>query len=112
MLWRLLQFVRQGTSQATDGADEDQRRRAAAASAGPTKPKKNKPMGKHEQEAQISSIQAKLANFNSTGRDDPSASMLPNFHTWTRDSRMTAVRSIEQGESSSDDDSGDESEEE
>lgn len=95
VLWRLLQFVRQGTSQATDGADEDQRRRAAAASAGPTKPKKNKPMGKHEQEAQISSIQAKLANFNSTGRDDPSA-----------------MRSIEQGESSSDDDSGDESEEE
>jgi bromodomain-containing factor 1 len=84
---------------------EEEPRKKAVASAGPTKPKKNKPMGKHEQEAQISSIQAKLAKFDNNGADEPGRSE-------GRLSGGVPMRSIEQGDSSSDDDGSDESEEE
>ncbi len=62
VLYRLLQFVR-GRTLNNDDADTEVKPRKSIASAIPTKPKKNKPMGKVEQEAQINSIQAKLAKF-------------------------------------------------
>lgn len=69
-------------------------------------------MGKHEQEAQISSIQARLAKFENGGAEDPDASESPSNFNQIGNSTARSVRSIEQGESSSDGDGSDESEEE
>ncbi len=66
VLHKLLQFVRRHAPRPDDVPT--QRPVTSAPSAAPTR-KKNKPMSKHEQEAQIKDMQKKLQAFNNPGSD-------------------------------------------
>ncbi len=46
-------------------------------SAAPTKPKKNKPMSKYEQEAQINRLAGSLSKFQDVGRSPDAGSWTP-----------------------------------
>lgn len=66
VLHKLLQFVRK---HAPRPDDSPRRPVPSAPSAAPTR-KKNKPMSKHEQEAQIKDMQKKLQAFKDPGSDE------------------------------------------
>ena len=78
----------------------------------PSKPKKNKPMTKHEQEAQIEELKGKLAGYNG-GPISPDAGKscdkpgVPLIYT-----NIDSAPTIENDDSSGDDDDSEESEEE
>jgi len=83
-LRELLKFVRavKGPKGAADDEFESQRHVAKATAA--SKPKKNKPMGKKEQEDSIKQIQEQLRNFqaNASGSDQsPSGKLLATYLT-------------------------------
>lgn len=85
----LLKFVKKHAPQAMEDDDVD------VPAAAPPKPKKNKPMSKNEQDAQISVLQNTISRFNGGGRSPD------------------AMPSVEANESSDDsDDDSEESEEE
>jgi bromodomain-containing factor 1 len=84
----LLNFVKKNVPHLMDDEDD----LPASSSVAPPKPKKNKPMSKFEQEAQINMLQSNLSRFQG-GAHSPEP-----------------VRSVEQNESS--DDESDSSEEE
>ena len=67
VLHKLLQFVRKHAPRPDDGPAY--RPAPAAPSVAPTR-KKNKPMSKHEQEAQIKDMQRKLQQFQNPGSDE------------------------------------------
>ena len=86
----LLNFVKKNVPHLAD----DEEAPAPTASAAPSKPKKNKPMSKHEQEAQINMLESNLSRFQgSTRSPDP-------------------VQSVEVNESSDESEDTEESEEE
>ena len=89
VLLLLLKFVKKNAPNVVD----DDESVAPAATAAPTKPKKNKPMSKHEQEAQINMLESNLSRFQ--GGSAPEA-----------------VPSVEANESSDESEDSEESEEE
>lgn len=60
----LLKFVKKNAPNVAD----DEEVPAPAASVAPPKPKKNKPMTKHEQEAQINMLESNLSRFQGSAR--------------------------------------------
>ncbi|KAJ5123666.1 hypothetical protein N7448_009763 [Penicillium atrosanguineum] len=91
VLLMLLKFVKKNVPHLMD--DEDS---APAANVAPSKPKKNKPMSKNEQEAQISMLESNLSRFAGGGSPVP----------------VPSVEANESSEDESDDDDSEESEEE
>ena len=80
VLYKLLQFVRKYAPSAADPAPEPSRRAsgggssaAAAAAAGNSRPKKNKPMSKTEQESKIVDIRSKLSQLQAGGGSSSAA---------------------------------------
>ncbi|KAI9873374.1 MAG: hypothetical protein M1830_000480 [Pleopsidium flavum] len=68
VLYKLLGFVRKYAPRADDSPPRPIA--SSAPSSGPNRPKKNKPMSKHEQEARISEIRGRLSGFQNLGSDD------------------------------------------
>lgn len=68
VLYKLLGFVRKYAPRADDSPPRQTA--PAAPSSGPNRPKKNKPMSKHEQEARISEIRGRLSGFQNPGSDE------------------------------------------
>ncbi|MCJ1472094.1 hypothetical protein MMC13_000741 [Lambiella insularis] len=66
--YQLLTFVRKHAPQPEDSPEP--RQVATPAAAAPTRPKKNKPMSKTEQEAKIEEIRSKLSGFDNAASDD------------------------------------------
>ncbi|KAL4941246.1 Bromodomain-containing protein [Aspergillus oleicola] len=64
VLWLLLKFVKK---HAPHVVDEDEASSPVASNAAPPKPKKNKPMSKYEQEAQINMLESNLSRFQGGG---------------------------------------------
>ncbi|KAL4792123.1 Bromodomain-containing protein [Aspergillus venezuelensis] len=64
VLWLLLKFVKK---HAPHVVDEDEAFSPVASNAAPPKPKKNKPMSKYEQEAQINMLESNLSRFQGGG---------------------------------------------
>lgn len=90
VLLMLLKFVKKNAPNITD----DEETAPPAANVAPPKPKKNKPMSKHEQEAQINMLESNLSRFQGSARSpDP-------------------VPSVEANESSDESEDSEESEEE
>ncbi|KAL4932721.1 putative transcription regulator BDF1 [Aspergillus undulatus] len=78
VLWLLLKFVKK---HAPHVVDDDDASSPVAPNAAPPKPKKNKPMSKYEQEAQINMLESNLSRFQGggTGRSpDPVPSVEAN----------------------------------
>ncbi|KAI9697309.1 MAG: hypothetical protein M1836_004873 [Candelina mexicana] len=73
VLYKLLQFVRKyAPSNSSFEAGAPLRAKDSPAPKAPSsKPKKNKPMSKYEQEARISELQGRLAGFHNPTSDDP-----------------------------------------
>ena len=67
VLYKLLGFVRKYAPRPDDSPP---RQTAASSSAAPARPKKNKPMSKHEQEANIELFRGKLSAFQNPGSDE------------------------------------------
>jgi len=68
VLYKLLGFVRKYAPRADDSPPRQTA--PSAPSSGPNRPKKNKPMSKHEQEARISEIRGRLSGFQNPGSDE------------------------------------------
>ncbi|KAL5046834.1 hypothetical protein BDW71DRAFT_60281 [Aspergillus fruticulosus] len=64
VLWMLLKFVKKN---APHVVEEDDASSPVAPNTAPPKPKKNKPMSKYEQEAQINMLESNLSRFQSGG---------------------------------------------
>ncbi|KAL3437402.1 Bromodomain-containing protein [Aspergillus tetrazonus] len=64
VLWMLLKFVKKN---APHVVEEDEASSPVAPNAAPPKPKKNKPMSKYEQEAQINMLESNLSRFQGGG---------------------------------------------
>lgn len=76
VLLKLLNFVKKHVPNLMDDEDEDD---LPASSVAPPKPKKNKPMSKFEQEAQINMLQSNLSRFQGGAHSpDPVASVERN----------------------------------
>ena len=109
VLLKLLTFLKKYVPQAPPDPPTEP---AFVPTAAPSKPKKNKPMTKHEQEAQIEELRGKLAGYNG-GRISPNAgkSCRPAriFGTFNN---VELAPTIENDDSSGDDDDSEESEEE
>ncbi|KAL4780738.1 hypothetical protein BJX76DRAFT_36886 [Aspergillus varians] len=79
VLWLLLKFVKKNAPQVVD--DDEASSPVAPNAAAPPKPKKNKPMSKYEQEAQINMLESNLSRFHGGGNGrspDPVLSVEPN----------------------------------
>lgn len=93
--------------------DDDYEPPMRTSKAAPTKPRKNKPMGKHEQEANIARIQDQLKTFPDAYRQSPEPGKFQvrqdrYEHLLTR----CVAPKTEESSSGDDADSGSESEEE
>ncbi|CAG7945832.1 unnamed protein product [Penicillium nalgiovense] len=76
VLLKLLNFVKKHVPNLMDDEDEDD---VPASTVAPPKPKKNKPMSKFEQEAQINMLQSNLSRFQGGAHSpDPVASVEHN----------------------------------
>ncbi|RDW81086.1 putative transcription regulator BDF1 [Aspergillus mulundensis] len=64
VLWMLLKFVKKNVPHVVDDDDASS---PVAPNAAPPKPKKNKPMSKYEQEAQINMLESNLSRFQGGG---------------------------------------------
>lgn len=64
VLWILLKFVKKNAPQVMDDEEPSS---PVAPNAAPPKPKKNKPMSKFEQEAQINMLESNLSRFQGGG---------------------------------------------
>ncbi|KAL4919973.1 Bromodomain-containing protein [Aspergillus aurantiobrunneus] len=64
VLWMLLKFVKKNAPHVVDDEDASS---PTASNAAPPKPKKNKPMSKYEQEAQINMLESNLSRFQGGG---------------------------------------------
>ena len=119
VLLKLLGFVKKHVPQAAPEPPQPEPVYTAAATgtAAPSKPKKNKPMSKHEQEAQIEELKGKLGVYTGGGPISPEPRKF--YHVTSlggRDSRADLYltdQSIENNnDSSGDEDDSEESEEE
>ncbi len=72
VLYKLLQFVRKyaPSNPSFDTSATPRVKDSPAPKASGTKPKKNKPMSKYEQEARISELQGRLAGFHNPTSDE------------------------------------------
>ena len=118
MLHKLYQFVQRyapGSGTNDEPAKAPRSQGGSQARGSGSKPKKNKPMSKTEQEARINELQGKLKSYQHPGAERSPEPCKQSFVTACRgtSSNPEIDKHEENGESSSDDDeSGSESEEE
>lgn len=111
VLVKLLNFVKKYGEQPQTEPEPPQQPVYAAPTSAPSKPKKNKPMSKQEQEQQIRELKGKLGAYDG-GKTSPNPGMYTEISCILVNTDENLVRSIENAADSSGDDDSEESEEE
>ena len=112
VLHKLLAFVRKYAPRPDDSPP---RQAATSAPSAAARPKKNKPMSKHEQEAQIEQVRGKLSAFQNPGSDEAPETctlQLPDEARQHDTDCFTDSGMVPANDTSGDEDDSEESEEE
>lgn len=110
VLQKLYQFVLKYAPRPEDPPTH--RSAAATSQTAPSRPKKNKPMSKHEQEAQIAQVRGKLSAFQHPGSDEaPDHSKFEFIAADTQNNSIIDMNATA-NDTSGDDEDSEESEEE